>query len=336
MRNSKTEKLVKASILTSAIVVLALAGFYLPFVGIITVVAAPIVTAMIYKTSGKGFTVISFFSTLFILGMMIDPISALSQTIVFYSTGIGLMFMLSHDISPLVEILVIAFFIAIGYVAMVGIDLAFITNMSLTEMVDMNIKVLQESMREAVKMYEGMGADYANEQSVKDIMALTVDQVMIMIPASLAMYSLVSAYILRKVSERVFKPFGITLSKLPSFDSIKPNMILISATLFLSIIGISMMYFEIPAGSSVMYFGKTMFDITAGIGGLSLITYYMNRKLKFNKFTKFMAIFLILTTPILTYTMMIAGVIDSAFDFRNTREDGLFSILRRKLKGTGK
>jgi len=96
------------------------------------------------------------------------------------------------------------------------------------------------------------------------------------------------------------------------------------------------MYFEIPAGASVMYFGKTMFDITAGIGGLSLVTYYMNRKLKFNKFTRFMAIFLIMTTPILTYAMMIAGVVDSAFDFRNTSDNGLFSILRRKLKGAGK
>lgn len=332
MENNKTQKLVKASILTSLIVVFAAASFYLPLVGMITAIVIPIITALIYKTSGRGLTLVSFFSTLLLLLILIDPISAVSMTIVYYSIGLGLMLVIGHQYRPLTKLLVIAFFVALSLVIMMTINLLVITGMNLTQFMEFNLQLMKDTMVEVAAMYERMGVDTSENPAIAQTAEITVQGMLLILPTVVAIYALVSAYVIHKVSEKVFKPFGIILEKLPKFNEIKSNMIVVAATLFVAMAGVFLVNLQVPQGESIMVLGKSMFDIAAGIGGLSLISFYLTTKLKINKFSRVLIMYLVFSTPIFFSIAIILGVVDSAFDFRNMNDDGLASIIRRKMK----
>lgn len=332
MENNKTQKLVKASILTSLIVIFAAASFYLPLVGMLTAVVVPIITALIYRTSGKGLTLVSFFATLLLLLILVDPISAVSMTVVYYSTGLGLMLVIGRQYKPLAKLLVMAFFVALSVVIMMTINLLVVTGMNLTQFMEFNLQLMKDTMVEVAAMYERMGVDTTGNAAVTQTAETTVQGMLLILPTVVAIYALASAYVIHKVSEKVFKPFGIILEKLPKFNEIKSNMVLVAVTLFIAMAGVGMVKLKIPQGESIMVLGKSMFDIAAGIGGLSLISYYLTTKLKINKFSRVLIMYLVFSTPVFFSTAIILGVVDSAFDFRNMNDDGLAGIIRRKMK----
>ncbi|HSP47326.1 MAG TPA: DUF2232 domain-containing protein [Clostridiaceae bacterium] len=332
MENNKTQKLVKASILTSLIVVFAIMSYYVPFVELAGMIVAPIITALIYKSSGKGLTAISFFATVLLLLMMVNPISALVMPVVYYSTGIGLMLVLEYKLRPLTKIIVIASFVALGYIIMATVNIYFIMGMNLQEFLAFYIETMKTAMAEADALYEGMGLETADNAVALQVESWTVASLSMVIPTMLAIYSIAVALILHKVSEKVLKPFGIILERLPKFNEIKSNVVLVSVTLFIAMAGVALVKLEVPQGQSIMILGKSLFDIAAGIGGLSLISYYLTTKLKINKFSRILLMYLVFSTPIFFSTAIILGVIDSAFDFRNMNDDGLASIIRRKMK----
>jgi uncharacterized protein YybS (DUF2232 family) len=106
-------------------------------------------------------------------------------------------------------------------------------------------------------------------------------------------------------------------------------MYLIMGSLFLSMIGILLVYTGFEYGEALMSLGNNIFSITGIIGGMSLLSYLMEVKLKYPTVFRIVILFFIFGSSLVSI-IAIAGIIDSAFDFRRLTDHGLYSLLKSR------
>ncbi|MGB4589714.1 MAG: DUF2232 domain-containing protein [Clostridiaceae bacterium] len=329
---NNTKKMVYTSILTALLIVFSLMS-ELPFFSMVSLAVAPIIVALIYVKGGKTNAVIAFVITAILLSMFTFPIYGLTLTILNFCIGFGLIFMIEKNVSPLINLLVLAVSVAIGAVIMAYVNITILTNTNLVGFLEMLVDTMKTSMAEAIKVYEGMGIDVAELKNNNPFATMTVQNLLVAMPTGLAWYAIISATFIYKVSEAVFKRIGIHVEPFPKFIQIKSNMVLVVVTLALSMVGIMGMKLNIAGAEGIMQLGNNLFIVVGGIGGVSLISFLMKTKLKYPAFFRIVMMFFILTSS-LFYIVVIAGVLDSAFDFRTLSENGLYQILKSRTKNT--
>ncbi len=331
-KNSNTKKLVTSALLVALIVIFSLLGT-LPFFSTISLAVAPIIVALIYHKGGKVNTIIGFFATLALVSMIINPIYAVTMTLLNYCMGVGLIFIIEKNVSPLVNYLVLTIAIALGVTIMVTVDLKLISNLSIMDYAAILVEEMKFSANEVIKTYEAMGMDMEDNPAIKMLQSLDVKTILTLIPSMLALYSLTAAAFIYKISEMVFRKMGIFVKPLPKFSEIKTNPIVVLGTLLLAMLGIGLVYISAPLGEGLMIMGNNLFLITGTIGGISLISYYLETKMKYPKIFRFLILFFILFSSVVSF-IAVLGVIDSAFDFRRLSNNGLYSIIKSKSKNT--
>jgi len=323
-----TKKLVNSSLLVALMVIFSLLGT-LPFFSTISLAVSPIIVALIYHKGGKMFTLAGFFVTVVLVSILMNPIYAMTMTILNYCMGVGLIFMIERNVSPLVNFIVLTLAVAVGFAIMTVVDLTLISNMSLMEFLGVIVEEMKLSMNEVVKMYESLGVETEGNEAVAMFQSLSVNTMLTLIPSMLALYSLVAATFIYKVSSAVFKRMGIMVKPFPRLSEIKANMFLIMGTLLIAMAGIGLVYLGVAVGEGIMLMGNNLFSIAGTVGGISLISYYMESKLKYPVFFRVLILIFIATSSLVSI-VMIVGIIDSAFDFRKLTENGLFKIIQSK------
>ena len=330
--SSNTKKLVTSAILVALIVIFSLLGT-LPFFSTISLAVAPIIVALIYHKGGKGNTIIGFFVTLALISILINPIYAATMTLLNYCMGVGLIFMIEKNVSPLINFLVLTIAVAVGVSIMVTVDLKLISNLSIMEYASVLVEDMKISVSEVVKTYESLGMDMEDNPALEMFESLNVTTMLSFIPTILALYSLTAATFIYKISEVVFKKLGIIVKPLPKLSEIKTNAYVVLGTLLLAMLGIALVSIKAPLGEGIMLMGNNLFTITGTVGGISLISYYMETKMKYPKIFRIIILLFILFSSLVSFVAII-GVIDSAFDFRRLSENGLYSIIKSKSNNT--
>ncbi|MFH5837004.1 DUF2232 domain-containing protein [Proteiniclasticum sp. C24MP] len=330
--NSNTKKLVTSALLVALIVIFSLLGT-LPFFSTVSLAVAPIIVALIYHKGGKVNAIIGFFVTLALISIIINPIYAVTMTLLNFCMGAGLIFMIEKNVSPLINFVVLAAAVAVGVSIMVTVDLMLISNLSIMEYASVLVEDMKLSVNEVIKTYEAMGMDMEDNQAIEMFQSLNVNMMLSFIPTMLALYALTAATFIYKISEVVFRKIGIQVKPLPKLSEIKANAFVILGTLLVAMLGIALVYFSVPMGEGIMLMGNNLFTIAGTVGGISLISYYMETKLKYPKVFRIVILFFILFSSLVS-VISIIGVIDSAFDFRRLTENGLYSIIKSKSNNT--
>ncbi|NCC78338.1 MAG: DUF2232 domain-containing protein [Clostridia bacterium] len=330
--NSNTKKLVTSALLVALIVIFSLLGT-LPFFSTISLAVAPIIVALIYHKGGKLNTVISFFVTLVLVSILINPIYAATMIVLNFAMGAGLIFMIEKNVSPLMNFIVLALAVAVGVSIMVTVDLKLISNLTMTEYAAVLVEDMKLSISEVIKSYEAMGMDMEGNEAIEMFKSIDVRMMLSFIPTMLALYSLTAAAFVYKISEVVFRKIGIHVKPLPKLSEIKSNAFVILGTLLVAMLGIALVSFGVPMGEGIMLMGNNLFTIAGTVGGISLISYYMETKLKYPKVFRIVILVFILFSSLVS-VISIIGVIDSAFDFRRLTENGLYSIIKSRSNNT--
>jgi len=327
-----TKKMTYSSILVALLVVVSFLSNF-PLFSMVSLAVAPIIIVLIHEKGGKAYTIMAFFVTAVLLSMFMNPIYGLTLTILNFCVGLGLIFMLEKKASPLVNFLVLMVSVAVGYMLMTYIDIKIIMNTSIVDFIALLLEEMKLAMVEGTKIYEDLGMDMTSFKANDMFSAMTVKSILTLIPTLIVFYAIMAATFIYKVSETVFRRMGIQVEPFPKFDQIKSNMFLVILTLSLSMIGVLGTQVGIGGAEGIMLLGNNLFIFVGIIGGLSLISYYMKTKLKYPVVIRAIMIFLILSSNLISI-VVVAGILDSAFDFRTLTTNGLYQILKSKIKKT--
>jgi len=333
MKNfDNTKKLVTSSILVALMVIFSLLGT-LPFFSTISLAVAPMIVALIYHKGGRLNALIAFVVTLILTSILINPIYGITMTLLNYSMGAGLVFMIEKNISPLINFIVLTVAVAAGFIIMVVVDIKLISNLSIMEYIGVIVDQMKAYADELIKTSEGLGLESNGNASIEALKAMDVKTMVNMIPSMLALYSLAAATFIYKISNLVFKRMRIIIKPFPKLSEIKTNMFVVMGTLLLTMGGIGLVYLGVEIGEGIMLMGNNLFTISGTVGGISLLSYYMEHKMKYPAVFRILILFFILSSSLVS-VIAIVGIIDSAFDFRKLSENGLYTILKSKTKNT--
>lgn len=324
----KTNKLVTTSILVALLAVISLLGT-LPFFNTITLVIAPIIVALIFHRGGRNNTIISFAVTAILLSVLMNPVYGITTTILNYSMGLGLVYMISKKKGPLANFIVLSVAIAIGISAMFLIEIRFLTNYTFMEYLAFFVEDMKRLIPSMVEQAESLGGKVENNPVLDFFSAMTVKSIIILLPSILMMYAGISAAFVYKVSQVVFKRLGIEVTPFPRLSEIKSNMFLILGSLILSMTGVLLVYSGFEYAEALMSLGSNLFSMTGIIGGISLLSYMMEVKLKYPTVFRIIILFFVFNSSFINI-IAIAGIIDSAFDFRKLTENGLYKLLKNR------
>lgn len=326
----KTNKLVTTSMLVALLAVFLLLGT-LPFFNTVSLVVAPIIVALIYHKGGRNNTALSFVATMIIVTVLLDPVYGITMTILNYSMGMGLVYMIAKKKGPLANFLVLALAIALGIIAMFSIEIKFLTPYTVMKYIEIFVTEIKNNVPALMEQVESLGGNIENNAALTFFANLTVRNLVILLPSVLMMYAMFSAAFVYKISQVVFKRLGIYVTPFPKLSEIKANMYLIMGSLFLSMIGILLVYTGFEYAEALMTLGNNIFSITGIIGGMSLLSYLMEVKLKYPTVFRIIILFFIFGSSLVS-VIAIAGIIDSAFDFRKLTDHGLYSLLKNRQK----
>lgn len=330
--NPKTRQLVQSSLLTSLMVVFSLLGT-LPLFDMVSIAVAPLIVALIYHKGGKGNTIISFVVTMILVSILISPIYGITLALLNYITGMGLIFMIERKTGPLVNFLVLALAVGVGYVVMFSVNLSIMGSSSLTEFLSLIIDEMKIAVTEMKTTYETMGVDMKNNPAVTMIENLTPGTIITLIPTLLALYAMISSAFIYKVSSLVFKKLGIHVEAFPKLSAIKANMHLIIATLLLSMLGILGVKLGFGWAEGYMLLGNNLFTLVGAVGGISLLSYFLEYRLKYPAVIRIVLLVLVGTSNMISL-ISIVGILDSAFDFRTLSGNGLYKLIRSRIDNT--
>lgn len=333
MKNSRTtNQLVVSALLVALLIAVSMLGM-VPFLSLISLATAPLIVTMIHTKGGGRNVLLSFVATMFLLSILINPIYGITLTLFNYLTGTGLIIITMKKPGVLWSILILAFFIALGYVVMAVIDLSIMVQMDLRAYIQLTIEETRRALLAMLETLESSGLSADREGMLQAVNSITVEAMLAIIPTFIAIYALIAAILIYKVSVKVLKKFDVLLPEIPKLTDIKTNMIYVLGTLSLTLFGVFLFQQGWILAEGLMLMGNNLFQLGSVLGGLSLLNHFMLHRLKYGAFMRYLFLFLIVNSSFFL-VLVIAGVIDSAFDFRNLSEGGLYSILQKKLKSS--
>ncbi len=329
---NNTKKLTNSALLVSLLVIFALLGT-LPFFSLISLSVGPIIVALIFHRAGKLYTGLSFLVTMILLTILMNPIYALTMTVLTFTIGAGLIYMINKDHSALMNFVILTLAIIVGYLVMTYVEITLISNVSITEFLAMMVDELKLSMAEAAKLLEQAGGSQSTNPAILMFENLTVRSLLNILPTIVTIYGLITATIIYKVAYIIFKRMNISIKPLPGLSEIKTNMVLVLVTLLIAMVGVILVSLGVSQAEGIMLLGYNLFILVGVVGGISLLSYFMKNKLKYPTVFRIVILILVMASRLVSI-VMIAGIIDSAFDFRKLRENGLYKMLKSKIDNT--
>lgn len=324
-----TKKLTNSAILIALLIITSLLGT-LPFFSLISLSVGPIIVALIYHKSGKIYTGIALVATAIALSILLNPIYGLAMTLLTFIIGTGLIYMISKNRGVLANFIVLTLSIIGGYLALTFIEITVINQITITEFLSSIVEGLKVSMSEIAILYEQAGGSISENPAVTGFENLTVQSLLNFIPTVIAVYGLIAAAVIYKIASVIFKRMNIALKPMPGLSQIKTNMILVIATLLTAMFGVILISSGITQSEGVMLLGYNLFILSGTVGGISLLSYFMKNKLKYPTIFRVIILVLIIASSLIP-VVMILGILDSAFDFRRLRENGLYKIIKSKM-----
>lgn len=324
-----TKKLASSAPLIALLIISSLLGT-LPFFSLISISVGPIIVALIYHKAGKFYTGLSFVVTTILLSVLANPIFALTMTVLTFSIGAGIIYMISKNHGVLLNFVVLTLAIIVGYLAMTFIDITLISQISISEFLNTIVEGLKASMGEISKLYEQSGGNISENPAIAAFENLTVKSLLSFMPTMIAMYAMLAATIIYKIASSIFKRMTIPLKPIPGLSEIKTNMFLVLATLLIAMLGVMLVSFGVTGAEGIMHLGNNLFILSGAVGGISCVSYFMKYKLKYPTVFRIIILVLMMASSLMS-VVMILGIVDSAFDFRKLRENGLFIMLKNKM-----
>lgn len=315
-RSYHTHAVVEAGLIIAIIVVLMLFSVYVPIFSMVGIFILPIPVTILYIRQNWKITLTAVFVSGILIAMTYDPISALTATLMFGSTGMTLGYSITHEKKFSFTITLLAIVSALVTVLDLVVYVYLINKTGVMGFINENLKIINGSMDTVNSMYLKMGVSQAQLAQLKQTFAMfTPDFILKIIPAMLIVASFISAYINYVITKSILKKLRYEMKEEISFTKIYINNRIGTFLVVFVIIGLLLNRYNMSSGGYVLNSSTIILQMALLIDGVSLAAFYLRNRLKL---AKSFTVILILVTAFsqASNLLVIAGLIDMVMDFR--------------------
>jgi len=309
---TQTKSLVESSLLVGLAVVLFLASYVLPVVGVFFsfLCPAPLVILGLRHDLKKASLGVAA-STLIILTFL-GPVGAVFFCLSFGVLGVGLGF-LARKYSNGVEIILFGILISLGSKLLL---MLVVTKLSGINPFSMDPVEMQSMVDKVFAFYTAKGMTSDSLNSMKEQIYRSIKMIPFIFPALLTVASAVDCYLSYAVSCIVMKRIGGTaLPSLPAFSNWRFPKSVFLALLVSLVLSFAGSTYEWNLGLKVGTNLRLLVNMVFLLQGLSIVCFYLGMK-KVHTILKGMILFLVLIVPLFSQLALLLGIIDMWFDIR--------------------
>ncbi|MFA6074868.1 MAG: YybS family protein [Negativicutes bacterium] len=314
MNNKGLRPMTEGGILTAIAVIFALAGTYMPFIGIFASLFWPVPIAILGVRHGYKWSILATVVATVMIAALVHPLQAVTIAIGLGMVGIvfGYSFRAGDSPAKIVALGTIASLISNVAVLFIGAALTGINPLGDAEQ-------LKTIMAEAIGFYQQLGVQGEQLDSLKKTIDLMLWMLQIALPVLLLISALFNAvinfWLIRKILNRFdrktpgFPPFG--LWQIPNF-----------------------FVWALLGSIALLWFGQTYnLTITKDIAinvliaaaialfvqGISLL-WFVFGKYNVNKLFRVIILLLVFVNGFFTQLVVLAGAFDAVFDYRKLKQ----------------
>lgn len=306
-----TRSLAEGALLAAIAVILALAGMYLPLVGILAALTWPIPVLLAQLRHGMRLSVLVVAVTGLLLAGGVGPIPALGLVLTLGPLGIFLGEAFRRGASPGVTLA------AAGGAALSSNLLSLAVTLLVIGQNPLHLyrQAIDEGLELSARLYERMGMDVtAVIGPIREQMQLLLG---LLFPFTLAMAAMTLGGLNYVLAVLVLRRLGYRIAPFPPFVSWR----LPRRAWLVLLIAIGLLYVDggrkglaHAAGSNLILAGQFAFLVS----GLAVIYWWLGR-FRLNRLVKVAAVTYVFAVQPLSVIAMLVGLLDIAFDWRKLR-----------------
>lgn len=311
-----TKAVIEAGLISALIVVIMLINVYVPIFSIFGMFILPVPVTVLYIRHNYKVTLGAVLVSAILIAMLYDPISALTSSVLFGTTGMTLGYCVKHDKKFSTTILFLAIASALSVIINFIVFSSFVNKEGIAGLVNQNLKMLNESLNMSKDLYSKMGVPSEQfAQLEKSFSIFTADFILKLIPGILVIMSFISAYFNYVITKSILKKLRYDIEEVKPFNEIYINTRIGTIAVLILIIGILLNKNKIAIGGYITNSSEIILQLIFVLDGLALVCYYL--KNKFNMSKMFIVLILIFTaTSQISIVYMYLGFIDMIIDFR--------------------
>lgn len=309
---NKTKGITEAAIITAFMTILAIIG-HLMFPVIILLYPVPfIILGVKHKTK---YNIYSILVSSLLIGILIDMFTGIFTFIVFGLLSIVITYMINKKYKPQ-QILVgssivtlISTLISLGVIGYItGVSFLSQINASLTENMMSQLNILKEMELPSYEM-----------SLIKDVLLVTKEYIIIIIPAALIITSVFIVYINYWMATAILKRLGYKTVEIPKFSNFRLPSNIIMGSIVVVVAASLIRYMKLFYYETIFVNTLLLISFVFFIQGLSVIAFLLN-KLRIHKIVKVIMIIVIVINVPLSLVVSILGLLDVGIDFRRLRK----------------
>jgi uncharacterized protein YybS (DUF2232 family) len=323
-KNYSTKGIIEAALISVMISVILIITGYIPIVSfLIGIMILPIPVAILYIRNNIRITITAIFLSIVITSLVYNPVMAIYSAITYSIIGVSLGYCVRENKKSSVTLLFLSIGCAISIILTVAFSLLFIEKISFMNFISRNLEFFKQSMKgsleqvKAIYLQNGMTPNQLKivEENFEIIKSIDVALVLALIPTSLFIGSLISAWLNYTVSRAILKKLNYKMQDALPFSRVCVNNIIGAVLIGTVCIGIIFSSKNIMGGDFILNSSQLLVQFIFTINGLAASTYFLRVKRKFSKPLVMIFLLLTLISPLGSIYFSI-GLMEMAFDFR--------------------
>lgn len=311
-----TRAMVEAGLISALVVIIMLLNVYVPIFSTLGTFILPIPITVLYIRHNYKVAISSVIVSAILIGMVYNPLSALTASILFGATGITLGYCIKSEKEAGTTIMLLAAVLVAAMSINFTIYANFIDKTGIVGFINRNIIMMQESLDMTKEIYGKMGVTEEQLAPIeKTFEVFTTDFVLKLIPAILVIVSFTSAYFNYSITRAILKRLKYNVKEGRPFSKIHINTRIGTIVVLFLIVGILLNKRDIPIGGYITNSAQVVFQLMLLLDGASLAVHYLRNRFNMSKVvTALILIFTISSQISMIYVYI--GLADMLFDFR--------------------
>jgi uncharacterized protein YybS (DUF2232 family) len=314
-KNISTKSLVEGAMLSAITVILSAASIYIPILGMFISFFWPIPIILLGIRHGLKMSIMATLVSGLIVGMLTEPIQALTIILGFGLIGVALGYSLKAGYSPGKTMLLGTVASLFSKVILIGLTMLFLNINPIVE----QMQLMQESLEYVTRFYKSMGVDPKQLKGITDAFTLMANMITVIIPGMLLIASVLDTFLNYSIARIVLKKLGTEIESFPPLSRWQ----LPAYTVVLFLLGVIFVMTSGMLNIKVLeYIGvnlQMVFSLAFVVEGLALIAFYLSRA-KVIKVVRAFVMLLVIFNPFFSQVAMWAGMLDILFDFRKLKK----------------
>lgn len=313
----KTSEMVEAGILAAVAVLFAILGAYLPVLGALFNLLWPVPVAVCGMRNGLRWSVMTLIVACAVIGSLLGPVKALFILTMWGFPSIVLGECMCRRYKPVKILTFTSLAIAVSFVLDILLSI-LVLGLNPIAMIFGNIARVYVEIEDYCR---AMGMSETEIVSVINMYKEFVANMEIVLPGSLIIASPLLALCNYWGTRKILAKLGITFESLPAFSKWRvPEYLIWPYGLAMIVLA-----FYADAPELIMNLAINLYYIVGfafTIQGFAVLFWWLNEKAQ-PQWIKTVAVFLVITVPLLGMFIQLLGAFESVFDYRKLKERSL-------------